>query len=77
MKLEKQIATCSDKEVLWLSKLEMPSQQDRRLSFLLQKQGEKELTAKEQNELMELMELNRFATLKKAFALREFARRGL
>jgi predicted DNA-binding protein len=75
--LEKQIAACSDKEILQLSKSEMPAKEDRRLSFLLQKQGEKVLTAKEQMELAELMEQNRFATLKKAFALREIVRRGL
>jgi hypothetical protein len=75
--LEKQIAACSNKEVLQLSKLEMPVKEDGRLSFLLQKQGEKDLTVKEQKELAELMEMNRFATLKKAFALREAARRGL
>lgn len=75
--MEKQIAACSDKEVLQLSRLEMLPKQDRRLSFLLQKQGEQELTAKEQRELAELMELSRFATLKKAFALREVVRRGL
>jgi hypothetical protein len=75
--LEKQIAACSNKEVLQLSKFEMPAKKDHRLSFLLQKQGEKDLTTKEQRELAELMEMNRFATLKKAFALREIARRGL
>lgn len=75
--LEKQIAACSNKEVLQLSKLEMPAKEDGRLSILLQKQGEKDLTVKEQKELDELMEMNRFATLKKAFALREVVRRGL
>ncbi|HEX8399283.1 MAG TPA: hypothetical protein VF644_17745 [Pyrinomonadaceae bacterium] len=75
--LEKQISACSNKEILQLSNLEMPAKEDHRLSFLLKKQGEKDLTAKEQKELAELMETNRFTTLKKAFALREIARRGL
>ena len=75
--LAKQISACSDKELLQLAEIQMPPKQDNRLNFLLQKQGEKDLTAKEQNELWQLMELSRIATLKKAFALREISRRGL
>lgn len=75
--LEKQIAACYDSEIIKLSKVQMPEKQDKRLSFLLQKQGEKDLTKAEQNELWKLMELNRLTTLKKAFAMREVSRRGL
>lgn len=75
--LEKQIAVCSDKEILKLAALKMPTEQDERLRLLLEKQGERNLTADEQKELWELMELNRLTTLKKAFALRVIARRGL
>lgn len=75
--LEKQISLCSDKEVLEIAKVLMPDEQDARLSNLLSKQGEQSLTASEQHELWGLMELNRFTTLKKAFALREISRRGL
>ncbi len=75
--LEKQIAVCSDGEVIKISNIEMPERQDKRLSFLLEKQGEKDLSETEQNELWKLMDLNRLATLKKAFALREIERRGL
>ena len=75
--LEKQIAVCSDREVVELSNLQMPEKQDRRLSFLLQKQGEKDLAKSERKELWKLMETNRLTTLKKAFALRELSRRGL
>jgi hypothetical protein len=75
--LEKQIAVCSDKEIRRLAELEMPPKQDRRLSNLLQKQGERELTEREQKELWQLMELNRLTTLKKALASREISRRGL
>ncbi len=75
--LEKQIAVCSDSEVKELANLQMPEKQDKRLSFLLQKQGEKVLSKLEQKELWSLMELNRFTTLKKAFALREISRRDL
>lgn len=75
--LEKQISFCADKEIFELAELRMPPEQDERLSFLLEKQGERDLTAAEQNEFWELMESNRLITLKKAFALREMARRGL
>ena len=75
--LEKQIAYCSDGEIISFSNLQMPEKQDKRLSFLLQKQGEQDLTAVQQTELWKLMELSRLATLKKAFALREISRRGL
>ena len=75
--LEKQISFCADEEIFELAKLRMPPKQDERLSFLLEKQGERDLTANEQKQLWELMELNRLTTLKKAFALREMARRGL
>ena len=66
--LANQIAFCSDKEILELAELQMPPKQDRRLSNLLQKQGAQDLTANEQKELWNLMELNRLTTLKKAFA---------
>lgn len=75
--LEKQIAVCSDKEIIELSEICLPEKQDKRLSFLLDKQGKRDLSEKEQTELWKLMELNRQTTLKKAFALRELSRRGL
>jgi hypothetical protein len=75
--LEKQISVCSDKEVIEFSNLQMPEKQDKRLSFLLQKQGAEKLTSGEQKDLWKLMEINRLTTLKKAFALREISRRGL
>jgi hypothetical protein len=75
--LEKQIAVCSDKEIIELSNLQMPAKQDKRLSFLLQTQNERDLTKSEQKELWKLMDLNRLTTLKKALAMREVSRRGL
>lgn len=75
--LEKQISFCSDEEIFELAELKMQLEQDERLSFLLEKQGERDLTTAEQKQLWELMESNRLTTLKKAFALREMARRGL
>jgi hypothetical protein len=74
--LEKQISFCSDEEIFELAELKMQLEQDERLSFLLEKQGERDLTTAEQKQLWELMESNRLTTLKKAFALREMARRG-
>ena len=75
--LAKQILLCSNKEVLELAKVRMSARQDRRLSELLEKQGEVPLAAKEQKELWKLMEIARLTTLKKAFALREISRRDL
>lgn len=75
--LEKQIAACYDSEIIKLSKIQMPEKQDKRLSFLLQKQSENDLTEEHRKELWKLMELNRITTLKKAFAIREISRRGL
>jgi hypothetical protein len=75
--LEKQISFCSDEEIFELAELKMQLEQDEHLSFLLEKQGERDLTTAEQKQLWELMESNRLTTLKKAFALREMARRGL
>ncbi len=75
--LAKQVSVCRDKEVLALAKLQMPARQQQRLSALLQKQGEKILSAREQQKLWELIDESRLATLKKAFALHEISRRGL
>jgi len=75
--LDKQIAICSDREVLKLAKIKMPAKQDKRLSRLLSRQNEGILSSVEQNEMWQLMEMSRLTTLKKAYALREIARRGL
>jgi hypothetical protein len=75
--LEKQIAVCSDEEIFELVKIKMLPEQDERLSHLLSKQNEKDLSTDEQKEMWQLMEINRLITLKKALALREASRRGL
>lgn len=75
--LNKQISICSDKEVLELAEIQMPSEQDALLSHLLNKQNEGNLSADEQKKMWQLMETNRLTTLKKAYALREISRRGL
>ncbi|MBS1797891.1 MAG: hypothetical protein JSS81_28985 [Acidobacteria bacterium] len=75
--LEKQIALCSDGEVRQLSEIGMSPRKDARLRRLLQNQNERELNETERGELWNLMETNRLATLKKAFARREMSRRDL
>ena len=75
--LEKQIAVCSDEEVLEIAEIKMPAKQDERLRLLLDKQNERNLSGDEQKELWQLMDLNRLTTLKKAYALREISRRNL
>jgi hypothetical protein len=75
--LAKQISVCSDKEILELAKITMPMNEDERLSQLLNKQNEGNLSADEQKEMWQLMETSRLTTLKKAYALREISRRGL
>ncbi|CAN5699179.1 hypothetical protein BH18ACI1_BH18ACI1_24790 [soil metagenome] len=75
--LAKQISVCSDKEILELAEITMPSEQDERLSQLLGKQIEGKLSADEQKEMWQLMDTSRLTTLKKAYALREISRRGL
>lgn len=75
--LAKQITVCSDKEILELAEIQMPPEQDARLSHLLNKQNEGNLSADEQKEMWQLMETSRLTTLKKAYALYEISRRGL
>ncbi len=75
--LERQITFCSDKELIELAEIKMPAKQDSRLSNLLEKQNERDLTLSEQTEMWKLMDINRLTTLKKAFALREISRRNL
>ena len=74
---EQLISHSSDQEVLELADLQMSAQENRQMSRLLQKQGRTKLTAKEHKELWALVDVSRYLTLKKAFALREVSRRGL
>ncbi len=75
--LAKQISVCSDKEILELAKITMLMNEDERLSQLLNRQNEGNLSGDEEKEMWQLMETSRLTTLKKAYALREIARRGL
>jgi len=73
----KPVAELSDKEVLKLTRLEMPPAQDRRLSRLLHRQQAGKLTAGERAELAALMQVYQELLLRKAQALREAVSRGL
>lgn len=75
--LAKQISVCSDKEILELAKITMLMNEDERLSQLLNRQNEGNLSGDEEKEMWQLMETSRLTTLKKAYALREISRRGL
>jgi hypothetical protein len=73
----KGIAALSNEEVLELSNLRLSPKQDRRLSTLLHKQQERDLSTREQTELLALMACYQEGLLRKAQALHEAVRRGL
>ena len=75
--LEKQIAACSDEEILELAEIKMLPREDKRLSGLLKKQNEGRLSDDEQREMWQLMDASRLTTLKRALASREISRRSL
>ncbi len=71
------IESLSDSEVIALSELQMESEQDMRLSQLLQKQQADTLEETEKPELWTLMQIYQTLLVKKAAALREAVSRGL
>ena len=71
------IESLSDSEVIALSELQMESEQDIRLSQLLQKQQADTLESTERPELWTLMQIYQTLLVKKAAALREAVSRGL
>lgn len=71
------VAGLSDKQVLALTKLDMPAAQERRLSRLLNRQQAGKLAGTEQAELILLMQVYQEGLLRKAQALNEAVRRGL
>lgn len=75
--LKKSVALSSDKEVLALANLQMPEKQSNRLSRLLAKNGEENLTDDERNDLDNLMQINRLNDLRKAIGIVEALKRGL
>lgn len=71
------VAELSDAEVLALSESCLEPRVDQRLSALLERQRESEITADERSELADLMKLYREGTLRKAEALSEAVGRGV
>ena len=67
----------SDDEVLMLSELQLPDDQQAALSQLLQKQQNEQLNTQEQERLDQLMQVYNQALVRKAEALRELSRREL
>ena len=67
----------SDKQVLALTKLQLPEAQDKRLSRLLDRQQAGKLMERERGELLALMQAYQKGLLRKAQALREAVRREL
>lgn len=75
--LKKSIKFSSDSEVLALANFQMPEKQSSSLSFLLAKNGQGNLTAKEKDDLETLTRVNSFNDLRKAIGIVEALKRGL
>ena len=76
-RLEKPVSSLSGEVVLALSKAQMRPSQGRRLSELLEKQREGELTDSEHSELLALMQVYNQLWIRQSEALAEAVRRGL
>ena len=70
-------SSASDDEIIALTQLQMPANQDGRLSLLLDKQQAGTLSESDHAELSALMELYQDGLLRKAQGLRESVQRGL
>ena len=75
--VEGDIQQCGDEEVLKACGLELSTEDDRRLTELLQRQQAETLLVHEQAELASLMQVYQEGLVRKAEALREAVRRGL
>nr|WP_026072396.1 hypothetical protein [Nodosilinea nodulosa] len=71
------ISSLANDEVMALTQLQMAPEQDRRLSLLLDRQQEGNLSAPERSELQTLMQIYQEDLLRKATALSEAVNRGL
>lgn len=76
-RLERPVSSLSDEDVLALSKAQMRPARGRRLSELLKKQREGELTESERPELLALMQVYNQLWIRQSEALAEAVRRGL
>ena len=75
--MERPVSSLSDEDVLALSKAQMRQVQGRRLSELLEKQRESDLTESERSELLALMQVYNQLWIRQSEALAEAVRRGL
>jgi hypothetical protein len=71
------IIELSDADVLALTTIELPPDQDRDLSALLERQQAGRLTPDERNQLAVLMQIYQAGLVRKAQAIHEAVRRGL
>lgn len=71
------VSALSDQQVLALTELQMESEEDIRLSELLDKQQAGIVTESEHSELQTLMQIYQEGLLRKATALSEAVKRGL
>ena len=71
------LSTASDDEIIALTQLQMPANEDLSLSLLLDKQQGGTLSESDRVELSALMELYQDGLLRKAQGLREAVKRGL
>ena len=71
------VSALSDQQVLALTELQMESEEDSRLSELLDKQQAGIVTESEHSELQTLMQIYQEGLLRKATALSEAVKRGL
>ena len=71
------VSVLSDEQVLVLTELQMESEQDVRLSELLDRQQSGTLTESDRSELKTLMQVYQEGLLRKATALSEAVKRGL
>jgi hypothetical protein len=71
------VASLSDQELLAVTELELPSEQDRRFSELLDSQQCSRLQPAERAELLAVMQIYQQGLLLKARALHEAVQRGL
>lgn len=74
---EPTVENLSDEEVLALSEMTMPKEQEERLGELLAQQRENQIDAEGRKELAQLMWLYKQGMLQKSQALREAVERGL
>lgn len=75
--VEGDIHQCGDEDVLKACDLELSTEDDCRLTELLQRQQAETLLVQEQAELASLMQVYQEGLVRKAEALREAVRRGL